>query len=334
VIERARIIGDEKLVTKDRFLPIAIASLMFIAFLPFPGWCARLEVVDHRTQEQGLFDNTVNAVSPAGEASVFIASAGGLHILSDDFFLPVFQNIPAVALSQDPGGDLWAATGTGFIYRIVDRNGLWSASRFAVDKKRKITAITARFGAVTIGTDSGLYYADPDGTLHAILTKTGFSALATAEDGTVIAGARDRTHKKGGLLIIGGAFAARTGWVDELSGRTVEALFIDGDRLLVGTDDGAFELYGTGIHEIGLPGSPGRITAILVYGSTTLVASDTALYVSAEGGPFESVESVESIEPVSEGGIPSGITSLAPGPDRTFWVGTRNDGIYLVRVRP
>jgi ligand-binding sensor domain-containing protein len=286
-----------------------------------------LEIIDHRTAEEGLYDNTVNAVSAAGGTGVFIASAGGLHILSDYYFLPIFQKIPAVALSQDPAGDLWAATSAGFIYRITDRDGLWTASRFPVDPGKKITAIAARFGVVTIGTDSGLYYAGPDGALHKIIKETGVTALAVAEDGTIIAGARDRAHRKGGLLIIGGAFAAKTGWVNGLSDRTVRALLVDGDRLLIGTDaDGAFVLSADGLRNVTLPGKPGRITAFLVYGETTVIASDAGLYSSMKDGAFESF--------TAEGITPTGITSLAAGPGSTVWVGTENDGVYLVRLRP
>jgi hypothetical protein len=147
-----------------------------------------------------------------------------------------------------------------------------TASRFPDPGKR--SAIAARFGVVTIGTDSGLYYAGPDGVLHTIIRETGVTALAAAEDGTIIAGARDRAHRKGGLLVIGGAFAAKTGWVSELSGRTVRALLVDGDRLLIGTDaDGAFVLSADGLRNVALPGKPGRITAFLVYGETTVIAS-------------------------------------------------------------
>ncbi len=302
-------------------------SLMLVSCLWVPAWCGQLEIIDHRTAEEGLFDNTVNAVSSAGNAGVFIASAGGLHILSDYYFLPIFQKIPAVALSQDPAGDLWAATSPGFIYRITDRDDLWTASRFPVDPGMKITAIAARFGIVTIGSDSGLYYAGPDGALHTIIRDTGVTALAAAEDGTIIAGARDRAHRKGGLLIIGGAFAAKTGWVGELSGRTVRALLVDGDRLLIGTDaGGAFVLSADGLRNVALPGKPGRITAFLVYGETTVIASDTGLYASTKGGAFESFS--------AEGNAPIGITSLTAGPDQTIWVGTKSDGIYLVRLRP
>jgi len=301
--------------------------IMSIGVLPVSALCGGIEIIDHRTQEQGLFDNTVNAVVPAGDSDVFIASAGGLHILSDYFFLPLFQNIPAVALSQDPGGDLWAATDTGFIYRVTDRDGVWTAARFATDPKKKITAITARHDAVTIGTGSGLYYAGPDGALHTILKDTGVTALASADDGTIIAGARDRSHNRGGLLVIGGAFAGKTGWVNEISDGTVSTLFIDGDRLLIGTDDGrVFLMDSLGVRDVELSENPGRITSILVSDGTTVVASDTGLYISTKDGPFEHVS--------DSGGAPSHITSVSPGPGRAVWVGTESDGVYLVRVRP
>jgi ligand-binding sensor domain-containing protein len=318
--------SNKKPMKKRGLLRTPLYCLVLVSCLSAGAWCGQLEIIDHRTEEEGLFSNIVTAVSPAGDTGVFIASAGGLHVLSDYFFLPIFQKIPAVALSQDPGGDLWAATGAGFIYRVTDRDGVWTASRFAVDKGKKITAIAARFGAVTIGTDSGLYRADPDGTLTAIVNDVNVSALAVAEDGTIIAGARDRSHRKGGLLIIRATLAGKNGWVDDFSGGTVRVLFVDGDRVLVGTEAGvAFILEGTGIRNIALPEKPSTITAILVYDGITLIASDTALYAAEKDGPFETV---------SGDGAPSGITSLAPAPGKTLWIGTRADGIYLVRVRP
>jgi hypothetical protein len=66
--------------------------------------------------------STIRLAPPAaGDTGIFIASAGA-HILSDYYFLPIFQKIPAVALSQDPAGTS-AATSPGFIYRITDRDG-------------------------------------------------------------------------------------------------------------------------------------------------------------------------------------------------------------------
>jgi len=319
---------NEKPMVKDRPLLILLLSLVLVGALYTPAWCGQWEIIDHRTEKEGLFDNTVNAVSSAGDAGVFIASAGGLHILSDYYFLPIFQNIPATALTKDPAGDLWAATDTGLIYHITDRDGVWTAARFSFDKNKKITAIAARHNAVTIGTDSGLFYADPDGSVHTVLEEAAVRALVVLPDGTIIAGARDRAHKKGGLVIIGGTFASRTGWVDELSAVAVTALFVDGDRLLIGTDgDGALVLDDTGIHDLGLPEKPGRIMAFLINETTTFIGADAGLYVSTMGSAFESITA-------GNGGIPTGVTSLTLGPDSAVWVGTDKDGIYLVRVRP
>lgn len=308
----------------QRFLPMLWLWVIAGACLPASALPARLEVIDHRTEHEGLPDNAIAAVRPAGDSAVFIASAGGLFVLSDDFLLPIFPNVPVLALSQDPGGDLWAATSAGLIYRVTDRDGLWTAARFGVDKAKKITAIAAGLGALIFGTDSGLYYAGPDGLTHTIITQTGFSALAATEDGTIIAGARDRAHKKGGLLIIGGTFAARTGWVDEISGSAVGVLFVDGDRLLIGTDAGTlFILDAAGIRNAVLTGNPGRITALLVQDGITLVGCKSGLYASTGGGAFEPVPAA-----------PSGVTALSPGPRKSVWVGTESDGVYLVRVRP
>ncbi len=313
---------------KDKLLLTLSFSLILVSCLSVGAASEQLEIIDHRTEREGLFSNSVSAVSPADDTGVFIASAGGLHILLDYFYLPIFQNIPAVALAQDPGGDLWAATNSGLLYRISDRDGVWKAARFPFDKGKKITAIAARHNAVTVGTDSGLYYCTPDGLIRTIIEDGSFTVLAAPPDGTIIAGARDRAHKRGGLMIIGGTFASRTGWVDELSGSAVTTLFVDGGRLLIGTDnDGVFLLDDTGIHAVELPERPGRITALLVYGTTTLIASYKGLYASTKGAVFQSLSAGDK-------SAPAGVTSLAAGPDSAVWVGTKKDGIYLVRVRP
>ncbi len=303
-------------------------SLFLVCLLPVTARPAGIEIVDHRTEHEGLFSNSVSAVSPAGDVGVFIASAGGLHVLSDFFFLPLFQKIPATALSQDPGGDLWAATKSGLIYRVIDRDGVWTTVRFPFDGKEPITAIAARHGAVTVGTDRGLYYAGPDGTTHTIMRNTRIGALAAAGDGTIIAGASDPAHKAGGLLIIGGTFASRTGWVEELSDADIGALLVDRERLLIGADDGrVFVLDSMGVHAVDLPGKPGAIRAFLVSGDVILIGSDAGLFASADGAPFELLTGDDTASP-------AGVTSLAPGPGGTVWVGTAKKGIYLVRLRP
>jgi ligand-binding sensor domain-containing protein len=312
---------------KERMLQTLLLSLMTALFLSCPALPAGLEIIDHKTEQEGLFNNSVTGVSPADTEGVFIASAGGLHILLDYFFLPVFQNIPAVAVAQDPDGDLWAAAAGGLVYRVVEREGIWSAVRIPFDPKKRITALTARHGAATIGTDSGLYYCgDPDGKFHTIMKRGTFTALAEAADGTVIAGYREAAHKTSGLLIIGGSFDSRTGPVDELAGKEVTALFIDNDRLLIGTRAGGlFVLDETGVGRLELPGEPGAIRALLVQDGTTIVAADGGLYAAAGGQP-------PALITAPDGPTPSGVTSLAPGPGGSLWVGTGADGVYLVRV--
>jgi ligand-binding sensor domain-containing protein len=314
---------------KTRLISAFFISLILVCLFSGPARSGGIEIIDHKTEREGLFSNTVTAVSPDDESGVFIASGGGLHILIDYFFLPIFQNIPGRALSRDPGGDLWAAADGSLIYRIAERDGIWSATRIPFKHGKKITSIAARHGAVTVGTDSGLYYyGDSDGQFHTIIKDGAYTALAASADGTIIAGCRRATPKKGGLLIIGGRFGSRTGWVDELSGKAVTALFVDNDRLLIGTQaDGVFVLDDAGVHNLSLPENPGRITALLADGGITLVAADRGLYGAKGNGTFEVLSA-------PDGGTPANVTCLAPGPGGAVWVGTGKDGIYLVRVRP
>jgi ligand-binding sensor domain-containing protein len=313
---------------KRRSLLTLLSSLLAVLLFPGPVQSGELEIMDHKTEQEGLFSNTINAVSPAEGTGVFIASAGGLHILIDDFFLPIFQNIPGRALAGDPGGTLWAAADDSLVYRITEHDAIWSATRFELGPGRSISAIAAGPGGVTIGTDSGLYfYGDGDPALRTIIGAGAYTALAAAADGAVIAGCRDETHPGGGLLIVGGSFASRTGWVDELSGKDVSALLVDGERLLIGTRSGGlFALDDAGVNGLALPPDAGGVTALLVSGRTTLVATDRGLYAGKSGDAFEPLSATDGAAPVA-------VTCLAPGPKRgSVWVGTRTDGIYLVRV--
>ncbi len=251
---------------KRRLLLTLSLCLISVLLSLVTAYSGELEIVDHKTEQEGLFSNAVTAVSPADEAGVFIASAGGLHILIDDFFLPIFQNIPGRALAGGPGGTLWAAADDSLVYRIIERDAIWSATRIPVDPGKKITAIAAGREGVTVGTDSGLYYyGDEDPTFRTIIGTGAFTTLAADADGVVIAGCRDETHTSGGVLIIGGSFGSRTGWVEELSGSNVTALLVDDERLLIGTQSGGlFVLDDAGVHSLPLGPDAGGVTALLV----------------------------------------------------------------------
>ncbi len=308
-------------------LPLLVAAA--VVLFSNVSFSATLEIVDHKTDQEGLFNNAVNALAPADSGAVFIATNGGLHIFIDYYFLPIFQNIPGRALVRDPDGSLWAVAGDRFLYHVSERDGMWSAARIAFTAARKITAVAASRGFLAVGTASGLYAYDDSAREFRLTIKGGtYTTLAAFPDGTIVAGATDREHPKGGLEIIGGSFGSRTGWIEELAGQAVSALVIDAERLYVGTRSGrVFVRDEGGVQPISLPGSPGRITAFEMSGSMLLVGAERGLYTAAPDGTFELLSP-------SDVPAPSGVTSLAPGKDGTVWVGTEKDGVFLVRVRP
>ncbi len=154
------------------------------------------------------------------------------------------------------------------------------------------------------------------------------TALACLPDGTLIEAVKDTSRSKTGLAIIGGRFLSRTGWVGELTGVVISSLFVDDDRLLAGTQDGRVFLWdSSGIREIPLEQKPGTVRALLLAGNILVIGSDDGLFGGPINGPLSRLVA-------KDGTAIAGVTCLAAGPGSSVWVGTSEDGIYLVKIRP
>ena len=304
-------------------------AALFLLGSAAPAYLTELEIITHKTEEEGLPANAVSALTTDGGSGVFVASDAGLHIFLDYFFLPVFQRLKATRLCRDPKGDVWAATDSALIYRVSPSADIWSAVRYTLPYKKTVTAIAARHDALFVGTDSGLYYiSGGDQTFRPVMGKRAVSALCVLPDGTLIAAVRDKSPARTGLTIIGGEFASRTGWVDELSGFEIRAFFYSADRLFIGTRDGAVLILDeAGIWHVVSFEKVGRIDALLVSEGMLVIGSERGLFGGGIDGPITGL-------PTADGGTIGPVTSLAPGPDLTIWVGTDGDGLYLVRIHP
>jgi ligand-binding sensor domain-containing protein len=313
---------------KAQKLPcILLVAALFMLTAPSVAASARLEIATHKTEEQGLPNNSVTALAPEGESGVFIASGGGLHVFLDYYFLPLFQHIGATALVRSPQGDLWAATDSGLIYRIRESDGIWTATRYRFAGKQKINTIAAERDALFIGTDLGVYcFSEANRAFLRVTREGAVAALACLPDGTLIAAVKDRNRSKSGLAIIGGRFLSRTGWVEELAGITIASLFVDADHLLAGTQDGrVFLLDASGIREITLEQRPGTVRALLLAGDLLVIGSDNGIFTGPIDGPLSRLVD-------GDGTAIAGVTCLAAGPGSSVWVGTSKDGIYLVKI--
>jgi ligand-binding sensor domain-containing protein len=311
---------------KIRPILVISAALLLFATAAVP---AELEIITHKTEEEGLPDNSIRALATDGGSGVFVASDAGLHLFLDYFFVPVFQRIAATLVARDPGGDVWAAGGPGLIWHVAPSGDIWTAKKYPFAEKRPITALAARHGALFVGTDGGLFYLTADDrSARPIMKGRAVTALLVAADGTLVAATGGKTAAQKGLVILGGEFAGRTGWVDELSGVAISTLFSDDGRLFIGTEKGTvLILDDRGIQEVPLAEKPGRISALCVSGGLVAVGSERGLFGGRADGPV-------GPQAAPDGHAIARVTSLAPGPGGTIWVGTHGDGLYLVRIHP
>jgi len=306
-----------------------------------------VKVITHFDEEKGLSSNQIFglvAESLGKGWGIFIASVGGLHVYIDDVFLSIFQGRKAVVLKAeyattkegDPTEILWtyAAGEKGeddLIYRIVSESGLWTAERLNPPEE-EVTALSARHRTLYIGTGSSLFYIEEselEGDLNVeyreILTGVSINAIASMGDGTLALGMKDAKSNRYGLKIIGGEIFGVTGWVEGLSGREVTVLLPTGRGLVIGTESSGVYLLGEGgeVRKITTTAPTAKINDILL--------DNGRLCVAADGGLF--VGDLTTLTRCKLSGFGGSVTALAPGPGSLFWVGTKNNGLYLVEYR-
>jgi ligand-binding sensor domain-containing protein/signal transduction histidine kinase len=133
------------------------------------------------TIDQGLPDNTINAITQTDNGLLWVATGSGLASFDGHSFAPVQIRMPGVAqlgsvkaLVTGVNGDLWVGSDAG-IARIAkaDLNDpyLTSSSGYRIGKQQSddIAALfCAKDGTIWAGTNHGLYYFDGRGFRQAL----------------------------------------------------------------------------------------------------------------------------------------------------------------------
>ncbi len=298
--------------------------------LTIPSLAQEIEIVTHLNEETGLSANEVSDLAPENDGwGVFIASSGGLHVFLDYVYLPIFQKIAAEKIAPDSGGVIWALSDKGYIYCISYEGGIWMSERFHVPEGHNVTALAAKNGTLYVGSDKGFFWLDdPKSGYHEILKDVSIKSICPLSDGTIILGMTDKKSKMAGAKIIGGELYGRAGWIDELGGKKVTIITEGDSGLFFGIDSsGVMMLSGAGVSEIPTSVKTKRVNDILDDSGT--------IYVASEAGLFASDTKSFSLVPLNgpDGPFSLEVTSLSPGPGASIWVGTKQNGVYLVRYR-
>ena len=180
-----------------------------------------------------------------------------------------------------------------------------------------------------MGSDRGFFWLDdPKSGYHEILRDVSITSIYPLSDGTIVLGMSDSKSKMTGVKIIGGESYGRTGWIDELGKKTVTAITEGDSGLFLGTESsGVMILSEDGISEISTSVKTKRVNDILDDKGT--------IYVASEAGLFAFDAKDLSLIPLNgpDGSFSFEVTSLSPGPGASIWVGTKQNGVYLVRYR-
>jgi ligand-binding sensor domain-containing protein len=306
---------------------------IFIAVLTIltaPSLAQEIEIITNLNEETGLSANEVCDLAPENDGwGVFIGTSSGLHVFLDYVYLPIFQKIKAEIIAPDAGGVIWTLSDIGYIYRVSYDGGIWMSERFAVPGGCDVTALAARDGTLYVGSDRGLFWIDdPKSGYNKILRDVSITSICPLSDGTIIVGIADKKTKKTGTKVIGGEIFGRTGWIDELDGKKVTIIIESEEEIIFGTESsGVVIMSDGGVTEIASSVKTKRINDILDDSGTIYVASDTGLFALDTNS--------SSLVPLNgpEGTFKTEVTSLSPAPGASIWVGTKQNGVYLVRYR-
>lgn len=307
--------------------------ILFVAIftiLTIPSLAQDIEIIDHLNEETGLSGNKVTDLAPENDGwGVFIASSGGLHVFLDYIYLPIFQKIAAEKIAPDSGGVIWALSDKGYIYRVSYEGGLWISERFHVPDGHNVTALAAQNGTLFVGSDKGFFWLDdPKSGYHEILRDVSIRSVYPLSDGTIVLGMTDKKSKMRGTKIIGGEVYGRTGWIDEFGGKNVTLITEDGGGLFFGTESSGVMIFADG----GISEIPSLVKTKKI---NDILPDEGTIYIASEAGLFASDTKVFSLVLLngSDEFSASEITSLSPGPGASIWVGTKQNGVYLVRYR-
>lgn len=275
----------------------------------------------------GLPHNLVNAVAQTPDGYLWMATWEGLARFNGRSFtvldreaLPSLADNGIRALHLDAGGRLWIGGARGALARL-DADG-WTVLEPASALIHAL--LLDREGRLWIATESeGVERIDPDGSRHAFSSADGTPgddvyALAEDAEGRIWAGGG-----RGVAVYAGERFTA----VDGLEPRRVFGLTVDGARLLVASERGAYALDADGFSSLLPELADEAVTSI------ARDAAGTLWFGTVNRGLLRSgLDGVEQF--AVEHGLPNNrVLSLFLDRDQHMWVGT-NAGLMRFRAAP
>lgn len=230
----------------------------------------------------------------------------------------------AYQLLQDRQGIIWVATQQG-LYRF---DPVAAEPRFTqvklqpqVEEAYVFTLALDAQGQLLVGSEQGLYrrHGESFELVHADLANVAVTALLVDPQNQIWIGTINQ-----GLLRLSDFGLEQLGVQDGLPNNRVLSIFQDSEQSVwLGTNAGLFRL-----REAPFTNLTAHQGLADNYVRTVLEHSDGSVWIGSAGGLNRWVNGHISQIPLSPG---SSVLSLAEGKQGDVWVGTYNDGVYLVR---
>lgn len=315
----------------------AIATLFFPAAAPAldPARKTTQYVVDVWTQDQGLPQNAVNAITQTRDGYVWLGTEEGLvrfdgvrFTVFDRRTTPELRTSFVNALHEDRAGDLWIGTFGGGLVRLrKGRFELFTKEQgLRSDRIRWITEDGA--GTLWVATGGGGLARFGNGRFTALTVKDG---LGNDRVWSAVADARGRlfigTYGGGLSVLEGGTLSSRSlGASSRASLVRPTCLGADGS-LWVGTDGaGLFQVAAAGgVRAFGVPeGLPSLSIRALV------TDRDGNLWIGTDGAGLFRYRDGRFLPFTARDGLPNdGVLSLFEDREGNLWVGTAGGVVRL-----
>ncbi len=291
--------------------------------------------VDQWTTEDGLPQNSVNAIVQTPDGYLWIGTFGGLARFDGSAFSRVERTDSAgrpvvdriLSLATTPDGGLWIGTENGLLRRSAAGAYETYATGEGLTHGEVQTLHTDRRGVLWFGTYKGdlNWYADGklgrfdsvDGTPLGLV-----ESIVEGADGTLW------VNVFGGRVLVlpGGDPAARHWWLSPIEGESRLLLEDSGGSRWMGLRLGAARVSGTGVRRFKGPANPSVIVEDQESGYWVGTINDGLFFISPDGsGP-----------PVRRYALPNGrqefrVRAAHMDSDGNLWLGTNANGLLRTR---
>ncbi|MGH9163026.1 MAG: two-component regulator propeller domain-containing protein, partial [Vicinamibacteraceae bacterium] len=294
-------------------------------------------LIDNWTSDEGLPQNTVNALTQTRDGYIWLATFGGLVRFDGQSFRTFAANTPGLgadrilALYEDRAGALWIGTERDGVF--VRRRGIVSRPNWhgRLPSRQVWTIYQTRDDALWFGTSGGAVRVDPSGRVIVYAPREGTSvrsvrAITESPDATVWLG----MYGAGLARVVDGVL--RPFPFHHTGEEALVNVITIGHRagvVWVGTQGGLFRLRGERTERVPLPGNVGAAPV------RAIVADETSgVWVGTRSG-------VCHLRPDAAGacyGTESGLSDAfvrAMGRDRegNLWIGTNTGGLNRLTRR-